>query len=124
MIEVVEDVDQYGVQRWHIKGTDILHKEDGPAVIAPGQFISYYINGNEHRDDGPSLIWEDGFQGWSKHGKIHRTDGPALLDPNWGASWFIEDKEIFSRKLYQELTGLSDEDMSMLVLKYGGFLDP
>lgn len=123
MVDVVPVVCADGITRWYIKGTEILHREDGPAVVAPGHFVSYYIDGKEHRDDGPSVVWEDGFQGWSKHGKIHRADGPALIDPDCGVSWFIEDKEIFSRKLYQELSGLSDADMMMLVLKYGDFLD-
>lgn len=41
-----------------------LHREDGPAVVYPGQHREWWINGRRHREDGPALIAFDGFAEW------------------------------------------------------------
>jgi hypothetical protein len=52
----------------------------------------------------------------------HRTCGPAMIHNNGGYAWFVDGKRYRSIKTYQEAAGLSDEEMSMMVLKYGNIL--
>ena len=52
------------VERYYIKGTNKLHREDGPAIIhyyENGNIEEeyYFINGKSHREDGPADIWYD-----------------------------------------------------------------
>lgn len=42
---------------------DVLHREDGPAVINPDASY-WYINGHLHREDGPALLLDDGSKEW------------------------------------------------------------
>lgn len=59
---------------WYKEGTDIVHREDGPAVILlPGK--------GQSEDETARSWWIDG--------KLHRLDGPAMWqkDPNW-CDWY------------------------------------
>ena len=42
---------------YYIKGTKILHREDGPAVVYPNGRFEWWVNGQRHRVDGPAAIW-------------------------------------------------------------------
>ena len=63
MIEV-EKVVKYGDISYYIKGTKILHREDGPAVILPGAAKIWYCNGKLHREDGPAIVHSTGVVSW------------------------------------------------------------
>lgn len=81
----------------------------------------WYQDGFLHREDGPALITETGVKHWIIVGKRHRVDGPAIefeQDPSHN-KWYINGKEIKSCQHYQKLTGLTDEEMTVLILKYG-----
>ncbi|SRR6266404_1876125 len=52
---------------WYKPGTEILHREDGPALE--------YVNGNKY---------------WYKKNKLHRLDGPACEYSNGDGKWYIE----------------------------------
>jgi hypothetical protein len=67
MIEIEESSDRV-ITFFCIKGTNTLHREDGPAII--------YYNGTKH---------------WYINGKHHREDGPAVEFVNGGSSWFLDD---------------------------------
>jgi hypothetical protein len=43
-----------------IKGTDLLHREDGPAVEWKNGMKEWWINGKRHRDDGPAVTSSNG----------------------------------------------------------------
>ena len=68
MIEVEKKV-KYDRIVYYIKGTKIIHREDGPAVEWKDAYKAWYFNGELHRDDGPAIVWDDGVLRWWLHGK-------------------------------------------------------
>ena len=52
-------VDDEGTIRWHKEGTEILHREDGPAVEWFDGRKSWYQNNKRHRLDGPAIEYTD-----------------------------------------------------------------
>jgi hypothetical protein len=86
-----------------------------------GNQIWYNERGQYHRTDGPAFVEANGSYGWYINGKCHRTDGPAFVDESDSTQyWFINDKRKTKNKSYQKAAKLSDEDMTAIVLKYGG----
>ena len=69
-------VDDEGTIRWHKEGTEILHREDGPAVE-----------------------WFDGNKLWYQNGKLHRLNGPAVECAGGRKRWYIEGVE-YSEEAY------------------------
>lgn len=134
------DIDRHGIHRWFDED-ELLHRDDGPALI-DADHEAWYQRGNLHREDGPAIIWGHGRQAWYQNGKRHRVDGPAVTMASGGKSWYLNgerhrvdgpaitwgngdmvwylnDERISSSKEYQKLAGLSDEAMSVLILRYG-----
>ena len=72
-----------------------------------------------HRRDGPAVILADGTEHWMIHGKHHRTDGPAIIYPDGRTRWFINDIRIESKNRFRLRTNISNEDLAILILKYG-----
>lgn len=66
----------------------ILHREDGPAVIAP-DCTAWYIDNHRHRLDGPAYETTDGYKGWYANGQRHRVDGPAVIFTNGDTEWWV-----------------------------------
>lgn len=122
-------------------GADVLHREDGPAIIHFDGAQEWYQNGKHYRidgpallltdgtemwaqghglnrDDGPAISYPDGQKEWYKHGKRHRLDGPALIKKDYNA-WFVEGVRANSNEHFQNMSGVPDIDMLRLVLKYG-----
>jgi len=63
---------------WYKKGTEILHREDGPAIEQTNGTKLWYQNGLCHRISGPAVEFYDGAKHWYQNGERHRTDGPAI----------------------------------------------
>jgi hypothetical protein len=82
----------------------------------------WYNDTGYHRTDGPAAIYFDGSESWWINGKLHRTDGPAILssdvNDDW-KEWYINNKRCHDNKSFQEAAGISDEDMTAIILKYG-----
>jgi len=57
-----------GGRLW-INDKDILHREDGPAVMDLDKYRAWYVNGELHRDDGPAQMFADGTNFWWMNGK-------------------------------------------------------
>jgi len=76
-------------------------------------------DGTYHREDGPAFISRNGAMEWLHYGKTHREDGPAVIWANGRVHWYLNNHQIRSAKKFQEELGLSDEDMTALLLKYG-----
>lgn len=72
-----------------------------------------------HRDGGPAVILADGTEHWMQHGKHHRIDGPAIIYPDGRIRWCIDDEPINNRNRFQQLAKLSNEELAILILKYG-----
>ena len=90
MIEV-EKITKPNRTFYYIKGTDICHRDDGPALITWDGSEMWYINNKLHRVDGPAVEWSDGKKEWWFDGKRHRGDGPAIELNNGMVSWFLND---------------------------------
>ena len=73
---------------------EILHREDGPAVITSFGNRFYYLNGKRHRTDGPAIIWDNGDIIYFLNGLCHREDGPAIIRTDGTIEYFLNDKEI------------------------------
>jgi len=110
-------IDEDGDKFWYQNG--IRHRVDGPAVEYADGTKHWYQNGQLHRVDGPAIERANGDKFWCQNGKYHRTDGPAVEHTDGYKSWFVNDKRISFPKEFQEATGVSDEDMCVLILKYG-----
>lgn len=72
-----------------------------------------------HREDGPAIIFNDGQQSWLCRGLLHREDGPAIIYPDGRCSWYLRNVKIHSFYEFQKAMNLSDEDLVILKLKYG-----
>ena len=75
---------------YYIKGTRILHREDGPAYTDRDGTKMWYINGKCHREDGPAVVYPNGRFEWWVNGKRHRVDGPAAIWLGVGIEWHID----------------------------------
>lgn len=75
---------------------------------------------NLHRIDGPAYISERGTEEWICNGDTHRIGGPALVFALSGvSSWYIQGRRYITNHEYQVASGLTDEEMTMMILKYG-----
>lgn len=50
---------------------------------------------------------------------LHRIDGPAVIYPDGNECWFVRNESCSTWKQFQELSKVSDEELSILILKYG-----
>lgn len=80
-----------GVEKWYRHGR--LHREDGPAIDAPGA-KEWYIDGRLHRADGPAIEREDGSKQWFQDGKLHREDGPAIIRADGTAEHWVRGNRV------------------------------
>lgn len=71
-----------------------------------------------HREDGPTIERADGTKEWFLNSKRHRTDGPAFEFSDGSKSWWLTNIKYLDPKQYQKDAGLSDEDMTMILLRY------
>lgn len=57
----------------------------------------------------------------SKDRKWHRIDGPAYVDLTGDDqnTWWVNDKRCYSNRQYQTQAKLTDEEMTIIILKYG-----
>lgn len=61
---------------------DVLHRDDGPAVIFNTGREEWYQHGKLHRNNGPAVIDKrvpNNFQIYYQNGICHRDDGPAVI---------------------------------------------
>ena len=54
---------------WYKEGTDMYHRENGPAIEYPSGYKVWYQNGKLHRLDGPAKECSDGRRGWYIEGR-------------------------------------------------------
>jgi len=80
-----------------IKGTNLRHREDGPAAIFRNGKEEWYINGLLHREDGPAIKNPNGDEFWYRHGVLHREDGPAVICFYLGIQWYIKGVRFYKK---------------------------
>lgn len=77
-----------------------------------------------HRVGGPARIEANGTETWLHRGFLHRKDGPAITDGFSGDhEWWIMGKEAHTYDDFQRLSGCSDEDILLFIIKYGKMCD-
>lgn len=103
-----------------------LKKSDG----RPGKEVTdsdgntqWLLDGVLHRTNGPAQRYK-GVDMWLAFGKLHRIGGPAEISVEHrvsmiGASWWIYGIPVDSWESYQAVTKCSNEDLIMLILKWG-----
>ena len=74
---------------WNKEGTEILHREDGPAIEHANGTKSWWVNGNLHREDGPAIEYADGSKEWYLNGNLHREDGPTYESVDGHKEWRV-----------------------------------
>ncbi len=65
------------------------------------------------------IIFNNGTGRWFKNGTRHRLDGPSCMYVSRNIEWWVGGIQCRNNKSYQEATGLSNEDMAVVILKYG-----
>jgi hypothetical protein len=99
----------------HTIADDGIHyditKEDGTQV--------WYRNNDIHRIGGPAIIFASGTCIWMQDDQPHRIDGPAEIYKAGPRCWSLKGRYYHSNKEFQVSAGLTDEEMSMMILKYG-----
>lgn len=99
---------------WHERG--ILHGK----LIEPDGTIKWYWRGELDCRSGPAIIEPNGNKRWYTLGIMHRIDGPAAIYVNNPPdTWVVKGRRASNFKQFQAMTGLSDEDILLLKLKYG-----
>lgn len=43
---------------------DMLHNDNGPAIIYNDESMSWFKNGLRHREDGPAIKWASDLEEW------------------------------------------------------------
>jgi hypothetical protein len=120
MIEI-EKVTKNSCTCYYKKGTETLHREDGPAVTFHGGIVYWYKDGYLHREDGPAITFPGGSLRWYRYGKLHRIDGPAVVHPDGRINFYLngvefKNKSEFIKKLTEEFfNSLSDDDKIRLL---------
>lgn len=95
-MESVRSIDQAGSEIWHrVDQPDIIHREDGPAIIWDDGSKFWYYDGVNHNENGPSAIYRTGKVYWHYHGMHLEFD-----------EWCVT-------------TGKTSEDKLVLKIKYG-----
>lgn len=69
--------DKNGNKCWYDEN-NLLHNEDGPAVLHTDGSQFWFIHGNRHRLDGPAVQFSGGTEYWYIDDLLHREDGPAV----------------------------------------------
>ena len=79
----------------------------------------WFFGGKLHKIDGPAIEYANGTKFWYVDGKRHRLDGPAGERSDGTKFWFVDGKQHYTNKSFQVAAKLSDEYMTVLILKYG-----
>ena len=92
---------------------DLLHREDGPAMVTKDKTQVWYKYGNVHSyNNQPAITCVDGFKAWYDTGIRHRSDGPAIIHPDGKFSfyylgYFAAEEEVFNLQAWRtEVEGL------------------
>ena len=87
-----------------MKHFDYKTNPDAGDILGVGPFYVTWANGD-------ITYYNDRF--------YHRLDGPARISASGIKEWYVNDTLYKNNKAYQKAVGLSDEDMAVIILKYG-----
>lgn len=94
---------------WYHRGMEYLYAEVPPTVETARGRKEWRLGDVLHREDGPALILPNGDQGWYWHGKLHRGyDYPAMITVV-DIRWFAEGQRhrVCGPSVWQELIRFS-----------------
>ena len=111
------EVNKRGTVHYFKKGTDQLHRLDGPAIEYVDGTNIWYQNGKRHRLDGPAIEYADGDKIWYQNDKCHRLDGPAIEYANGSNEWFIEGKKYTEAQFNKKTASLNTKEMTIAEIK-------
>ncbi len=86
---------------WYQEETDIVHREDGPAVEKSNGTKVWHINGKLHRVDGPAYERANGPKYWYFEGMLHREGGPAIEMPDGSKYWYIHGESLTEQQFLE-----------------------
>jgi len=89
---------------------DVLHKEDGPAIIYPNEYEEWVIDGKTSRKDGPAIIYADGYKEWVVDGVTHRVDGPAVVRSDGTEAYYLYGTMYSKEEYYKILPTIGLEE--------------
>jgi len=71
----------------------------------------YVIKGTNivHKDDGPAIVWKTGELEWYVQNKRHRSDGPAVIFPEGDVMWFLNGFKYENKELWFEALDEKDK---------------
>ena len=97
------DINAYG-EPIYLDENNLLHRENGPALVHSEGTIAYYRHGKLHRTDGPARIFINGHKEYFQNGEYHRTDGPAVIFSNKNEVYYILG-ELLTKQEYLKIGG-------------------
>lgn len=65
------------------KGTDIFHREDGPALEYCNGEKYWFFDGDLHRINGPAIEYNNGYISWHINGKRLSLEKQIILSRWW-----------------------------------------
>lgn len=74
---------------------------------------------NESEKAGQVIFRGSDAEYWFFNNHLHRADGPAAMYQSGLIQWWYEGQHIHSAEHFQKVTGISNEEMLILILKYG-----
>ena len=86
---------------YYIKGTNIKHRLDGPAVIHKDGNTEWFNYGKRHRVGGPAVD-QSSSKYWFNDGKYHRDDGPAVIYSDGSIRWYLNGTLYYSKEEWFE----------------------
>ena len=80
------EVDLLGGTTYYKKGTTIIHREDGPAIIWANGSKFWIVENKYHRENGPTIEWFEGDEvlySWHIRGERLSPEKEAVLNKWW-----------------------------------------
>ena len=106
------------INKWYLKNTNELHRDDGPAVYDDKKLYEiWYRLGKQHREDGPACR-DQSIEIWKWWGNTHREDGPAVIYLNGGVEWWWKNKQFLSIDDWGKKAKLEPDEISYLKMVY------
>ena len=72
-----------------------------------------------HREDGPAIITANNNKYWFLNGQRHRTDGPASEYVSGTKHWYLNGKHLSFNEWLDKNSTMTDEEKVMFKLQYG-----
>jgi hypothetical protein len=109
-------VDKFGSNQYYLN--DLLHREDGPAVILTDGSKYYFINGKYHRDGNlPAIEYPNGTKYYYLNDRPHREDGPAVEYSDGDKEFHLYGKFYLEEDYWEEVKRMKSLNSILLKIK-------